>query len=98
MGLCLLGAVGNVPMRWYKDEDHIGYDREANKIIRAQRKVRSTARPCAVRGLSGIMSRRQLMVAGAMIEYTISLPWLLLRRFWRIIAQPRGLYHQGGCC
>ena len=28
--------VGNVPLRWYKDEEHIGYDREGAKILRRQ--------------------------------------------------------------
>lgn len=66
MGVCLLGAVGNVPMRWYKDEDHIGYDRDANKIVRAQRKVRSTARPACGTALShsGVTPRHDIMAAG----------------------------------
>lgn len=29
--LCCL-AVGDVPLKWYKHEDHIGYDREGEKI------------------------------------------------------------------
>eukprot|EP00658_Telonema_sp_P-2_P051849 TRINITY_DN3995_c0_g1_i2.p1 TRINITY_DN3995_c0_g1~~TRINITY_DN3995_c0_g1_i2.p1 ORF type:complete len:588 (-),score=191.64 TRINITY_DN3995_c0_g1_i2:23-1786(-) len=30
----MVNTVGNVPMRWYEGEDHIGYDREGNKIAR----------------------------------------------------------------
>ncbi len=30
-------AVGNVPLVWYKDEDHIGYDIEGGKIEKRQR-------------------------------------------------------------
>lgn len=30
----MVNTVGNVPMRWYKDEDHIGYDLEGEKIAR----------------------------------------------------------------
>ncbi|KAG2483393.1 hypothetical protein HYH03_017745 [Edaphochlamys debaryana] len=30
-------TVGNVPLVWYKDEDHIGYDIEGGKIGKAQR-------------------------------------------------------------
>ena len=36
-------AVGSVPMRWYKDEEHIGYDRDANKIARKARQDRLDA-------------------------------------------------------
>jgi hypothetical protein len=28
--LLLLAAVGDVPLEWYKDEDHIGYDAQAS--------------------------------------------------------------------
>lgn len=35
--LLLPGAVGAVPLRWYKDEDHIGYDLEGKKIIKKQK-------------------------------------------------------------
>ncbi|GBG74592.1 hypothetical protein CBR_g19000 [Chara braunii] len=31
-------TIGNVPLEWYKDEEHIGYDREGKKIIKQQRK------------------------------------------------------------
>lgn len=27
-------AVGDVPLVWYKDEEHIGYDKDGNRIIR----------------------------------------------------------------
>jgi hypothetical protein len=30
-----LQAVGDVPLEWYKDEDHVGYDREGRKIAKA---------------------------------------------------------------
>lgn len=30
-------AVGAVPLEWYKDEDHVGYDAAGAKIARAQR-------------------------------------------------------------
>ncbi len=36
-------AVGSVPMRWYKDEKHIGYDRDAKKIARKARQDRLDA-------------------------------------------------------
>ena len=36
-------AVGSVPMRWYKDEEHIGYDRDAKKIARKARQDRLDA-------------------------------------------------------
>lgn len=26
--------MGDVPLQWYRDEDHIGYDREGQKLIR----------------------------------------------------------------
>jgi ribosome biogenesis protein ERB1 len=32
-----LHAVGEVPLSWYKDEDHIGYDLGGHKIIRKKR-------------------------------------------------------------
>ena len=31
-------TIGNVPLEWYKDEEHIGYDREGNKIIKSKKK------------------------------------------------------------
>ena len=31
-------TVGDVPLVWYKDEQHIGYDRDAKKLIRRERK------------------------------------------------------------
>ena len=31
-------TVGDVPLVWYKDEQHIGYDRDAKKLIRRARK------------------------------------------------------------
>lgn len=37
------GAVGRVPLEWYKDEEHIGYDHDANKIIRRKRQDRLDA-------------------------------------------------------
>ena len=30
----MVNTVGNIPMKWYDGEDHIGYDREGNKIAR----------------------------------------------------------------
>lgn len=30
-------AVGEVPLKWYKDEEHIGYDVAGQKLIRKQR-------------------------------------------------------------
>ncbi|PNW76993.1 hypothetical protein CHLRE_10g417950v5 [Chlamydomonas reinhardtii] len=33
-------TVGNVPLVWYKDEEHIGYDIEGARITKAQRKDR----------------------------------------------------------
>ena len=29
-------TVGNIPMEWYKDYEHIGYDLDGKKIIKAQ--------------------------------------------------------------
>lgn len=45
----LIPAVGDVPLVWYKDEDHIGYDVEGEKI---QKKVGTaahlpTSHPCS---------------------------------------------------
>ena len=31
---CRRRAVGNVPLKWYKHEDHIGYDRDGSKIVK----------------------------------------------------------------
>ena len=31
-------TIGNVPLEWYKDEEHIGYDREGNKLIKSKKK------------------------------------------------------------
>ena len=31
-------TVGAVPLAWYKDEQHIGYDRDAKKLIRKDKK------------------------------------------------------------
>ena len=28
-------AVGDVPLEWYKDEEHIGYDRAGQRIVKA---------------------------------------------------------------
>lgn len=30
-----INTIGNVPMRWYDEEKHIGYDRTGNKIARS---------------------------------------------------------------
>jgi hypothetical protein len=35
-----LPAVGNVPLEWYKNEDHIGYDKDGKRIAKSQRKDR----------------------------------------------------------
>ena len=35
---CNCNAVGEVPLKWYKDEDHIGYDRVGDKLIRKGKK------------------------------------------------------------
>lgn len=32
------GAVGEVPLEWYKDELHIGYDREGRKVTKGPRR------------------------------------------------------------
>ena len=37
-GCLIWRAVGRVPMRWYKDEEHIGYSRDAEKIMRSAQK------------------------------------------------------------
>ena len=34
----LVTAVGEVPLRWYKDEDHIGYDRRGQKLQKKAQK------------------------------------------------------------
>ena len=31
-------TIGAVPLTWYKDEQHIGYDRDANKLTKRDRK------------------------------------------------------------
>ena len=36
-------TVGNVPLEWYKDEEHIGYDREGRKLTKKERKDRLDA-------------------------------------------------------
>ena len=33
-------AVGEVPLEWYKDELHVGYDREGRKVLRGPRRDR----------------------------------------------------------
>ena len=33
-------AVGNIPLEWYKHEDHIGYDLDGEKLIKKKRKDR----------------------------------------------------------
>ena len=38
LATCLVPAVGAVPLEWYKDEDHIGYDKGGQKIIKSARK------------------------------------------------------------
>jgi ribosome biogenesis protein ERB1 len=35
---CCAAAVGNVPLKWYKHEDHIGYDREGGKLIKKKQR------------------------------------------------------------
>ena len=30
-----MNTVGNIPLHWYDDFDHIGYDREGNKIMKS---------------------------------------------------------------
>jgi len=37
-----VNKVGNIPMEWYDDYEHIGYDIEGNKILKAMPKVRET--------------------------------------------------------
>lgn len=39
----LADAVGEVPLQWYKDEEHIGYDREGAKIAKQKRRDRLEA-------------------------------------------------------
>ena len=36
-------AVGDIPLQWYKDEDHIGYTREGEKIAKSKRRDRLEA-------------------------------------------------------
>ena len=36
----MLIAVGDVPLEWYKDEEHIEYDKDGTRIIRRGRKDR----------------------------------------------------------
>jgi hypothetical protein len=33
----MMSAVGDVPLKWYKDEDHIGYDIKGTKINKSKR-------------------------------------------------------------
>ena len=33
-------AVGDVPLQWYKDELHVGYDRDGRKVIKGPRRDR----------------------------------------------------------
>ena len=33
-------AVGDVPLEWYKDELHVGYDREGRKVLKGPRRDR----------------------------------------------------------
>jgi ribosome biogenesis protein ERB1 len=34
----MTNTVGNIPLKWYEEYDHIGYDRDGNKILRKKRK------------------------------------------------------------
>lgn len=34
MNGCFCAAVGEVPLEWYKDEEHIGYDKDGARIIK----------------------------------------------------------------
>eukprot|EP01112_Ceratiomyxa_fruticulosa_P021997 TRINITY_DN793_c1_g1_i1.p1 TRINITY_DN793_c1_g1~~TRINITY_DN793_c1_g1_i1.p1 ORF type:complete len:839 (+),score=244.60 TRINITY_DN793_c1_g1_i1:148-2664(+) len=34
----MVNTIGNVPLWWYDDYDHIGYDREGNKVMKEARK------------------------------------------------------------
>lgn len=36
-----LNRVGDIPMEWYKDEDHIGYDIEGNKLLKTEKSALS---------------------------------------------------------
>ncbi|KAK9829975.1 hypothetical protein WJX72_008983 [[Myrmecia] bisecta] len=36
-------TIGNVPLQWYKDEEHIGYDKEGSKLIKRERRDRLDA-------------------------------------------------------
>ena len=36
--LGMKNRVGNIPLEWYKDHDHIGYDISGKKIIRKPKK------------------------------------------------------------
>jgi hypothetical protein len=38
-----LTAVGRVPLEWYRNEDHIGYDLDANKIMTKKKEDRLEA-------------------------------------------------------
>lgn len=39
----MLAPVGNVPLQWYKDEDHVGYDKAGQKLLRKERRDRLDA-------------------------------------------------------
>jgi len=34
----MINTVGNIPLEWYEEYDHIGYDRDGNKILRKKKK------------------------------------------------------------
>ena len=34
--VCHCSAVGNVPLKWYDEEEHIGYDKSGKKIVKVR--------------------------------------------------------------
>ena len=37
-----INTVGNIPLEWYDDFDHVGYDLDGHKILRGARRTSST--------------------------------------------------------
>ncbi|CCW60429.1 unnamed protein product [Phytomonas sp. EM1] len=73
-----LNRVGDIPLVWYKDEDHIGYDIEGKKLMKSERSalerlLEATDDPNAMRTIHDVLHDEKKVLTNADLQMIFNL-------------------------
>jgi len=74
----VLNRVGDIPMEWYEDEDHIGYDVEGRKVMKSKKSaldklLESTDDPNAMRTIIDALHDEKKVISNADLQMIFNL-------------------------